>query len=80
MTLHSYVIPPRPAFYLLGIYSACVSTDLIVVSAFSLLRLSEISSYLSQVTYSGQLTCANVDGRACVVVPGTAALGLHILA
>lgn len=80
MTLHSYVIPPRPAFYLLGIYSAYVPTESIVVSASSLLRLSEISSYLSWVTYSGQLTCANVDDRACVVVLGTAALGLHILA
>lgn len=38
MTLHSYVIPPRSAFCLLGIYSACIPTKSIVVFASS--RLS----------------------------------------
>lgn len=66
MTLHSCVIPPRSAFYLLEIYSACVPTESIVVFASSLLCLSEISSYLAWVTYSGQLTCAhaNIDEQS----------------
>lgn len=64
MILHSYAIPPRPAFHLLGIYSACVPTESIVVSASSLLHLSEISNYLACVMHSGQLTCASIDEQS----------------